>query len=108
MKRSELTSEENEFIEKFRRAERENDTDMLICLCALLDLTLERQGSTQSGLIEGFTRGQYKRAIKLLRATQAMVLRDGMEREAADFDRTARYIREHCLNCHVEEGKKTA
>lgn len=108
MKRSELTSEENELIERVRRAECENDTDMIISIYAMVDRLLQKQGQEVSGRLTGFTRGQYKRAIKAIRTAQAFALREGLARNAEDFDCTVRYIREHCLNCHVEEGKKTA
>lgn len=108
MKRSELTSKENELIERVRRAERENDTDMIIAIYAMVDRLLQEQGQKLSGRLTGFTRGQYKRAIKSIRTAQAFALREGLTRNVEDFDCTVQYIRENCLNCHVEEGKKTA
>jgi len=108
MKKSELTSQENELIERVRRAERENDTDMIISIYAMVDRLLQEKSQELSGQLTGFTRGQYKRAIKAIRTAQAFALREGLTRSAEDFDRTVQYIRENCLNCHVEEGKKTA
>lgn len=98
MKRSELTSEENEFIEIYRKAERENDTDIIISTYAVVDMLLEQQGSPLSGKLNGYTRGQYKRAIKAIRTAQAFALREGLTRSAEDFDCTVQYIRENCLN----------
>lgn len=98
MKRSELTSNESELIERVRRAERENDTDMIISIYAMVDRLLLEQGQKLSGRLTEFTKGQYKRAIKAIRTAQAFALREGLTKSAEDFDCTVQYIRENCLN----------
>lgn len=92
-----ITDSERELIERIRRAERENDTDMLISIYAMMDMLFQRHGQELTGRLTGYTRGQYKRAIKAIRTAQALALREGLTRNAADFDLTVRYIREHCL-----------
>ena len=92
-----LNEEEREFLETMRKAERDNNTNMLISVYALLDKGLEREGAPMSGKLAGYKRGQYKRAIKRLREVQAwaMIEHPGF---AAYYDEAVRYIRERCLN----------
>ena len=93
-----ITDSERALVERVRRAERENDTDMLISIYAMLDMLIQKHGLGPSGMLDGYTRGQYKRAIKSIREAQALALREGLARNAEDFDHTVCYIREHCLN----------
>lgn len=93
-----LTDDEREFIELYRKAKQKNDTDVLIVIYALIGMILNSHGFQPDNSINGFTRGQYKRAIKLLRSVQAHVMREGDPDMAAKCDQTVQYIREHCLN----------
>jgi hypothetical protein len=92
------TDTESEFIEIYRRAKQNNDTDVLISIYAILNRFLEKQGFKSKAVLDGFTRGQYKRAIRTLRVAQAYVMREGRLDEAEEYDRAVHYVREDCLN----------
>lgn len=92
-----LNEDERELIEIYRKAKQDNDTNMIISLCVILSVLLEQQDLPQNGLLSGFSRGQYKRAIKAMRMAQAWALRESKPDVAANFDRSVQYIREHCL-----------
>lgn len=93
-----LTDAESEFIEIYRKAKQNNNTDVTISIYATFGAFLEEQGAPQSipPFME-FTRGQYKRAIRSLRTVQARSLHMEAPDRAAECDRLVRYIREHCL-----------
>lgn len=93
-----MDKNEREFIEIYRKAKQDNDTDIIICIYAFVDMLHEQQGNPPSGLLTGFTRGEYKRAIKNIRAVQALVLRENQSGMVADCEQAVRYIRENCLN----------
>lgn len=95
----ELTRTESAVIEAYRIAKRDNDTNRIISLYAFMEMISKDKGPLQqSNLLIGFTRGQYKRAIKFLRVTQASALRGNEPSTAEIYDRTIRYIREYYLN----------
>lgn len=94
-----LTDDEREFIRIYDKAKQKSDADVLIVIYGLIGTLLEKEGKSESvPPLLGFTRGQYKRAIKLLRETQAHVMHEGDPDIAAGCDQTVCYIREHCLD----------
>lgn len=88
---------EREFMETYRKAKRDNNTNMIISFYAILSALLELQEIPQHGLLSGFSRGQYKRAIKAMRTAQSRALCEGNPDVATSFNLSIRYIREHCL-----------
>lgn len=94
-----LTDDGREFIRIYDKAMQKSDTDVLIATYGVIGMLLEKRGKPESvPPLMKFTRGQYKRAIKLLRETSARVMHEGDPDMAADCNQTVRYIREHCLN----------
>lgn len=94
-----LTDDESELIEICRKATAKNNTDAIISIYATFGVILEKNGGLRSiPPLTRFTRGQYKRAIRSLRASQSNALRENQSELAADYDCSVRYIREHCLN----------
>ncbi|WP_369282185.1 hypothetical protein [Oscillibacter sp. GMB15532] len=94
-----LSNGERGLVDIYSDAKRDNDTNMLIAIQAFINILRERQGTPpkDSGL-SGFTKGEYKRAIKALRQAQVWALRVGKPVMAVEYDLSAQYIREHCLH----------
>lgn len=104
----ELTRNDSEFISVYNAAKRSHDKYLLICIYAFLLVLSGNQDAKKKSLLNGFTKGEYKRAIKYMRASKSDALREDRSELAADFDNVARYIRENCLSCCAKGGEKIA
>jgi len=93
-----LTETDNQLILVYRAAKRYPDKSMLICIYAYLLVLSGNQDGKGKSLLNGFTKGEYKRAIKTMRASQSNAVRENQSELAEDYDNVARYIRENCLN----------
>ncbi|WP_312282014.1 hypothetical protein [Oscillibacter sp.] len=96
-----LSNDERDLVEIYRDATRDKNTDMLIAIYAIIQRLLEKQGDVPPDQypdqLSGFTKGEYKRAIKNLRQAQVRALRTGNPDMAAEFDLSIQCIRERCL-----------
>lgn len=97
-----LSNDKRELVDIYSDAKRDDDTNMLIAIYAIIQRLLEEQGDVPPDQypdqLSGFTKGEYKRAIKNLRQAQVRMLRTGRPDMAAQYDLSAQYIRERCLH----------
>lgn len=96
-----LSNDERTLADIYSEAKRVNDTNMLIAIYAIIQRLLEKQGDVPPDQypdqLSGFTKGEYKRAIKNLRQAQVFALRAGEPDMAVEYGLSAQYIRDHCL-----------
>lgn len=93
-----LSNGERDFVEIYRDATRDKNTDMIIAINTIIQRLLEQQGAVPPDQISGFTKGEYKRSIKAMRHAQVLALRTDRPDLAVEYDLSIQYIRERCLH----------
>lgn len=82
---------------------RKNDTDIRVCIIAIMGFLIERSGRKAEGptqMLSSFTKGERKRAIKYFRMIQAQPERKFIEKYREETEGAIAFIR--CNPCAKE------